>query len=129
MKRIIKLFLFTIIQLQFLFATPLEEEFAKHFHEGKYNGRTIGRCVLALGKPTYSYEYVVNEEYMFLTEKEPDYWKYFSEQELKSGVKIRYYIWKKGKGDNTNWTEAWAKKEKNKWVVFDSMWYDSTIEF
>ena len=78
MKRIIKLFLFSVLQLQFLFASPLDEEFAKHFHAGEYNGRTIGRLYLTLGKPTYSYEYVVNKEYVFLTEKEPDYWNYFS---------------------------------------------------
>ena len=129
MKRIMKLFLFTVLQLQLLFATSLDEEMARHFQEGTYNGMTIGRCILLLGKPTSRYEYVVNDEYELLTEKDPDYCRYFSKQELKDGVKIRYYIWEKGRGEDINWTEAWAKKEKNKWVVFDSMWYDSTIEF
>lgn len=62
----------------------------------KYEGN-INSAIKKLGNKYQLRTYVVNRNYKFRYEIEPDYYKYFSEGEKTSDVQVYEYKWIKGK--------------------------------
>jgi hypothetical protein len=83
---------------------------------------TFEQIIESFGEPDFFEERPIGFEIPLLGEKEPDYLRYFSCQELIETVIIRYMNWKKGA-----WiTGVWLKQiSKNCWRVFHSEEYDS----
>jgi hypothetical protein len=82
---------------------------------------TFDQIIEKFGEPDFIEERAIGFE-IPLSEKEPDYLRYFSYQELTETVIIRYMTWKKGV-----WiTEVSLKRTaENYWVVFHSTEYNS----
>ena len=60
----------------------------------RYNGDIIS-IIKILGKDYKVKTYIVNQNYEYLSEIEPDYFMYFTEDEMKRDVIVYEYIWKK----------------------------------
>ena len=90
----------------------------------KYEGN-INSAIKKLGNKYQLRTYVVNRNYKFRYEIEPDYYKYFSEGEKTSDVQVYEYKWIKGKKT----VFIWAKKEIEDIVIFSSVEYSGDVRF
>ena len=90
----------------------------------KYTGN-INTIIHNLGKNYQVSTYIVNRDYIYFSEMEPDYYQYFSEDEKNSDITVYEYKWKKGR----NRIIVWAKKNKNEIEAFSSVQYCGNIKF
>jgi hypothetical protein len=88
---------------------------------GKYNNYTYEEIIKKHRNPIYDTIYVIdnNSELSFI---DPDYSLYFTEEELKNGIKIRKIGW-----ENILYNKLiiWLKNKDGQWIVFDSLEYNS----
>lgn len=90
----------------------------------RYNG-DINSIIKILGKDYKVKTYIVNQNYEFLSEIEPDYFMYFTEDEMKRDVIVYEYIWKKKKKNII----VWVKEENGMLKAFSSVEYGKNIRF
>lgn len=90
----------------------------------RYNG-DINSIIKILGKDYKVKTYIVNQNYDFLSEIEPDYFMYFTEDEMKRDVIVYEYIWKKKKKNII----VWVKEENGMLKAFSSVEYGKNIRF
>lgn len=90
----------------------------------RYNGDIIS-IIKILGKDYKVKTYIVNQNYEFLSEIEPDYFMYFTEDEMKRDVIVYEYIWKKKKKNII----VWVKEENGMLKAFSSVEYGKKIRF
>lgn len=90
----------------------------------RYNGDIIS-IIKILGKDYKVKTYIVNQNYEFLSEIEPDYFMYFTEDEMKRDVIVYEYIWKKKKKNII----VWVKEENGMLKAFSSVEYGKNIRF
>ena len=88
----------------------------------RYNG-DINSIIKILGKDYKVKTYIVNQNYDFLSEIEPDYFMYFTEDEMKRDVIVYEYIWKKKN------IIVWVKEENGMLKAFSSVEYGKKIRF
>ena len=90
----------------------------------KYLGN-INSIIKDLG---YKYDvssYTVNKNYNYISEIEPDYFKYFSDEEKENDVKVYKYKWEKGNKKII----VWGKESNGKILAFSSIEYSGNIKF
>ena len=90
----------------------------------RYNGDIIS-IIKILGKDYKVKTYIVNQNYEYLSEIEPDYFMYFTEDEMKRDVIVYEYIWKKKKKNII----VWVKEENGMLKAFSSVEYGKNIRF
>ena len=90
----------------------------------RYNG-DINSIIKILGKDYKVKNYIVNQNYEYLSEIEPDYFMYFTEDEMKRDVIVYEYIWKKKKKNII----VWVKEENGMLKAFSSVEYGKNIRF
>ena len=90
----------------------------------RYNG-DINSIIKILGKDYKVKTYIVNQNYEYLSEIEPDYFMYFTEDEMKRDVIVYEYIWKKKKKNII----VWVKEENGMLKAFSSVEYGKNIRF
>ena len=90
----------------------------------RYNGDIIS-IIKILGKDYKVKAYIVNQNYEYLSEIEPDYFMYFTEDEMKRDVIVYEYIWKKKKKNII----VWVKDENGMLKAFSSVEYGKKIRF
>lgn len=88
----------------------------------RYNG-DINSIIKILGKDYKVKTYIVNQNYEYLSEIEPDYFMYFTEDEMKRDVIVYEYIWKKKN------IIVWVKEENGMLKAFSSVEYGKKIRF
>jgi hypothetical protein len=81
----------------------------------RYVGKTIDQIILRLGEPSGETFRVIDENYRGM-ESEPDYYKFFSLDELRETVTVRIVAWNRGR----RYIVVWAKEDSDKWVIFSS---------
>ena len=89
--------------------------------EDKYIDYTYEQIIKRHGKAIQDEIYVVfnDSELSFIA---PPYSLYFTEEELKNGVKIRSLVWEKS---FNNRLLVWLKIIDDQWIVFNSLEYNS----
>lgn len=85
----------------------------------------LNKIIKELGNKYEVTSYIVNENYNFISEIEPDYFKYFSNTEKEGNIEIYEYRWKKG-GKNIL---VWGKEIDGIIVGFSSVEYKGDIKF
>lgn len=93
-------------------------------HEDRYVGN-IESVIQKLGNDYQLNIYMVNQSYRFRSEMEPDYYLYFSDEEIESGVEIFEYIWNKGRKN----IFIWSKKSCNGIEIFSSIEFNGNVKF
>lgn len=85
----------------------------------------INTIIKELGKKFEVTSYIVNKNYNFSSEIEPDYFKYFPNIEKEEDIEIYEYRWKKGKKNIL----IWSKEIDGVFIAFSSVEYNGNIKF
>lgn len=98
-----------------------------YIREGYYRGKKMDSIIKKLGKDYGVRQYTVNQDYWFLSEREPDYWKYFSKEAIDYGVVVYEYWWRGEDTEKDMDVVVWAAEEYGVLKVFASLEYNSRI--
>jgi hypothetical protein len=87
-------------------------------------GKSIEELISQYGKPDKIVEKIIDKNYIGY-EEEPDYSKYFSQEELEKSIIINIASWKRKRKTII----VWLKTSENGWISFSSLEYFNTINF
>lgn len=91
----------------------------------RLQGKTVTKVTELYGDPQIDSKYIVDKEYRYKSEIEPDYYKYFSQIQIEFGIEVEMQIWEKKDKKIVVW--SYFNKE---WIVFSSIEYNpNKIEF
>lgn len=93
-------------------------------HIDKYTGE-MNNIIKKLGNNYQLRTFIVNRQYKFHYEIEPDYFRYFSKEEQNTDVQVFEYIWIRGKKT----IFIWAKYNGENVEAFTSIEYSGNIRF
>ena len=123
-KKLILLF------LVIFFATScktLDENHEGYMRRNYYSGKKLDSIVKKLGKDYVKFIYEVNQDYWFHREREPDYWKYLSKEEIDSGVVVYEYWWGFDR-ERENDTDSIVQNAENMNIVVWARERDGALE-
>lgn len=115
MRKILRLF------LSLVFISACKSAYIRY---DKYTGN-MNSIIKELGRKYVMVSYTVNKNYDYISEVEPDYFKYFSDEEKESDVEVYEYKWKKGSINII----VWGKESNGSIIAFNSIEYDKNIKF
>jgi len=91
-----------------------------------YSNIELDYLTQELGNSYYENVFVINFDYKLKYETEPNYFNYFTKEELSNGVEIKMREWDLEEKHILTWSR---KNEKNKWIIFYSLEYGNSVEF
>ena len=89
-------------------------------------GKSVEEVILILGIPIISGDYEIDSDYVYTSEIEPNYFHYFTNEEISKGIRVELNIWQ------TKYRRiyAWSVQKNESQIIFSSLDYDSyRIEF
>lgn len=98
--------------------------FASGTKEDTFIGRNLQDLEKELGIPSTKNEKTIDADYLGY-ESEPDYSKYFTNEELQLKVTVNIVSWKK----RNRKIIIWFKKSSGDWIAFSSLEYSEKTSF